>query len=138
MTLRRRSRRRCTGQGGSVSVFVVVMVPALLAAAGLVLDGGRQLEARRSAHGAAQAAARAAVHGSDDEVIQGVIDPDQALDRAQAELAHHGASGSAQLIDGMIVVTVTASVDYLILPGGRSITETATADPQEGVHGAGS
>lgn len=133
-----RTRKRCARESGSVSVFVVVMVPALLAAAGLVLDGGRQLEARRSAHGAAQAAARAALQGSDDEVIRGVIDPDQALGRAQAELARQGASGSAQLVDGVVVVTVTASVDYLILPGGKSITETAIADPEEGVHGAGS
>jgi Flp pilus assembly protein TadG len=131
-------RTRGAGQRGSVSVFVVVMIPALLAAAGLVLDGGRQLEARRSAHGAAQAAARAAVQGSDDEVIQGVIDPDRALGRAQAELALQGASGSAQLVDGVVVVTVTSNVDYLILPGGKSITETATADPEEGVNGAGS
>jgi Flp pilus assembly protein TadG len=134
MTVRRRTR--CTGQRGSVSVFVVVMVPALLAGAGLVLDGGRQLEARRSAHGAAQAAARAAAQGSDDEVIGGAIDPDLALARAQAELALHGASGSAALVDGRIVVTVTASVDYLVLPGGKSITETATADPQAGIEGS--
>ena len=124
MTSRRGARG--AGQRGSVSVFVVVMIPALLAAAGLLLDGGRQLEARRSAHGAAQAAARAAVQGSDDEVIQGMIDPDQALGRALAELAIHGASGSAQVVDGVVVVTVTTRVDYLILPGGRFITETAT------------
>lgn len=134
-----RSRtRRAHGDRGSVSVFVVVMVPALLAAAGLVLDGGRQLEARRSAHGAAQAAARAAVQGTDDEVIQGVIDPDEALARAHDELASHGASGSATLVDGMIVVTVTDTVDYVILPGGASITESATADPHAGIHGSGS
>lgn len=131
-------RRRCAGQRGSVSVFVVVMVPALLAAAGLVLDGGRQLEARRSAHGAAQAAARAAVQGSDDELLKGVIDPDQALGRAQAELARHGASGSATLVGDTIVVTVTASVDYLILPGGKSVSETATAVPEQGSTGGGS
>jgi Flp pilus assembly protein TadG len=119
-----------------VSLFVVIMVPALLAAAGLVLDGGRQLEARRSAHGAAQSAARAAAQGSDDEVISGAIDPGLAIARAQAELALHGASGSATLVDGRIVVTVTASVDYLILPGGKSITETATAEPQDGIEGS--
>jgi hypothetical protein len=42
------------------------------------------------------------------------------------------------LVDGVVVVTVNATVDYLILPGGKSITETATADPQAGVHGSGS
>ena len=129
--------RNHVGDRGSVSVFVVVMVPALLAAAGLVLDGGRQLDARRNAQGAARAAARAAVQGSDGEVIAGQIDPDQAIGRAQAELGLQGASGSAQLVDGVVVVTVNATVDHLILPGGSSITETASADPHEGVHGSG-
>ena len=34
-----------------MSLLVVIMVPALLFAAGLVLDGGRQLQARRDATG---------------------------------------------------------------------------------------
>ena len=49
--------RRTHGERGSVSLLVVIMVPALLMAAGLVLDGGRQLQARR------ETAAAAAVGG---------------------------------------------------------------------------
>ena len=41
--------RRAAGARGSVSLLVVIMLPALLVAAGLVLDGGRQLQARREA-----------------------------------------------------------------------------------------
>ena len=53
-------RRRLRGSRGSVSLLVVIMLPALLMAAGLVLDGGRQLQVRRDASAAAAAAARAA------------------------------------------------------------------------------
>jgi Flp pilus assembly protein TadG len=127
------NERRGRGDRGSVSVFVVVMVPALLAAAGLVLDGGRQLQARRDAQGAAQAAARAALQPSEDEALHDEIDADQAIGRAHAELARHGASGSATLDGDTLVVTVVADVDYLILPGGASVSESADAVLQEGI-----
>jgi Flp pilus assembly protein TadG len=118
---------------GSVSLFVVIMVPALIAAAGLVLDGGRQLEARRAAHGAAEAAARAAVQLTDDELLAGELDVDAAISRAEAELAAQGASGSVAAVGGSIVVTVQQAVDYAILPGGSTISESATATPRTGV-----
>jgi len=59
--------RRTHGERGNVSLLVVIMLPALLMAAGLVLDGGRQLQVRREANGAALAAARAAVQLSPQE-----------------------------------------------------------------------
>lgn len=129
-------RTRCRGARGSVSVLVVVMIPALLIAAGLVLDGGRQLQARRAAQGAAQAAARAGIQGDDDEVLRGELDPDRVLGRAQAELGRRGASGTASIVGGAVVVTVDAAVDYLILPGGASVSETASAVPEEGITGS--
>ena len=57
----------CASERGSVSLLVVIMVPALLMAAGLVLDGGRQLQARREATAAAAAAARAAAQMTEQE-----------------------------------------------------------------------
>lgn len=116
-----------------MSLLVVIMLPALVFAAGLVLDGGRQLQARRTAQSAAQSAARAAVQGSDEEMLAGRLDPDRALARAQAELARRGASGSASLLDGAVVVTVEDHVDYAILPGGAAVSETATAVAHEGI-----
>lgn len=123
---------------GSISVLAVVMVPALLAAAGLVLDGGRQLEVRRQAQGAAQAAARAAVQPTSEEVLSGRLDAHRAAARAHAELAREGMSGTVDVIGDEVVVTVTASVDYVLLPGGASISETASAVPRHGVEGSGS
>jgi len=37
-------------------------------------------------------------------------------------------------IDGQrVTVTVTASVDYLILPGGRSVSTSSASSPADGV-----
>ena len=67
--------RRARGDRGSVSLLVVIMVPALLMAAGLVLDGGRQLQARRETAAAAAAAARAAAQMTEQEVYGRRLDP---------------------------------------------------------------
>ena len=69
------SAGRARGEHGNVSLLVVIMLPALLFAAGLVLDGGRQLQARRDANGAAAAAARAAVQLSGREAYARRLDP---------------------------------------------------------------
>ena len=127
--------RRTRGESGSVSLLVVIMVPALLIAAGLVLDGGRQLEARREARGAAQAAAHAAVQQSGDELLGAGIDLDAAIGRAEAALAAQGAVGSVAVVGGAVVVTVSRAVDFLVLPGGVTVTEQASAAAVVGVEG---
>ena len=81
---------RLRGTRGSVSLLVVIMVPALLMAAGLVLDGGRQLQVRRDASAAAAAAARAATQLSEQEVFGVGLDRGLATQRAAAELAAPG------------------------------------------------
>ena len=125
--------RRTGGERGSVSLLVVIMLPALLMAAGLVLDGGRQLQARREANGAAIAAARAAVQLTPQEAFARRLDAGLATGRANAELGRQRASGSV-IFDGQAVtVTVTASVDFLILPGGRTVSGSSTAVPEQGV-----
>ena len=52
--------RRATGDQGQVTAFAVVLIVALFALAGLVLDGGRYFTAQRDARNTAAAAARAA------------------------------------------------------------------------------
>jgi Flp pilus assembly protein TadG len=126
--------RRCAGQRGSVALFVVMLLPALLLASGLVLDGGRQLQARRDSHGAASAAARAAVQVSVGEARVG-IDPAAATARAQRVLAGMGLSGEVTVDAGAVTVTVTEVVDNLILPGSRTVTGSASARPAQGVQG---
>ncbi len=132
-----RSPRRLRGERGSVSLLVVILAPALLMAAGLVLDGGRQLQARRDAAGAAAAAARAATELSAPELYAGHVDPGLARRRAAAELGLQGVTGSVSVAGGVVTVTVDEDVDYLILPGSRTISSTSSASPQQGVNAAG-
>lgn len=124
---------RLRSEAGSVSLLVVIMMPALLAAGGLVLDGGRQLQARREANAAATAAARAATQLSMDEVFARRLDHGLARSRAQAELGRQGASGAVSVAGQSVTVTVQATVDYLLLPGSGAVTESSTSDPSEGV-----
>ncbi len=118
---------------GSVSLLVVLLLPALLMAGGLVLDGGRQLQARRDANAAATAASRAATQLSVDEVYARRLDAGLARGRAHAELARHGAAGAVSVAGQSVTVTVRASVDYLLLPGVGEVSESSTSDPSEGV-----
>jgi Flp pilus assembly protein TadG len=129
--------RRLRGERGSVSLLVVIMVPALLMAAGLVLDGGRQLQTRRDASGAAAAAARAGVDMTEAELYAGRVDPSLANARAAAELGAQGMTGSVAVDGVTVTVTVSERVDYLILPGGRTVSSSSTADAQRGVLAAG-
>jgi len=125
--------RRLRGSHGSVSLLVVIMLPALLMAAGLVLDGGRQLQARRDAGAAAAAAARAAIQLSEQELYAKGLDAGLAGERARVELEAQGASGTVAIDGQTVVVTVTADVDFLILPGGRSVSTSSSSTALDGV-----
>jgi Flp pilus assembly protein TadG len=126
-------RRRVRGDAGSVSLLVVVLVPALLMAGGLVLDGGRQLQARREATAVAAAAARAAAQMSEQEAYAKVLDHRLATARGQAQLAALGHIGRVAVEPRLVTVTVDARVDYLILPGSRTVTSSSASGPLEGV-----
>jgi len=112
---------------------VVILLPAFLTAGGLVLDGGRQVQARREANAAATAAARAATQLTTAEIYAQRLDGGLASGRAQGELGRHDANGSVSISGQSVTVTVRASVDYLLLPGSGSVTESSTSDPSEGV-----
>ncbi len=53
--------------------------------------------------------------------------------RATVELANQGMAGSVVVAGQSVSVTVTATVDHLILPGSRSVSSTSTATPVGGV-----
>lgn len=128
------NHRRHRDDRGYVSLFIVMMIPVVLVAAGLVLDGGRQLQARRDANGAAQAAARAAVQMTSSELYAKALNPNLAVGRGQAELSRQGHGGAVSVSAGEVTVTVTATVDHLILPGSASVTGTATSNASTGVN----
>jgi Flp pilus assembly protein TadG len=127
---------RMRGERGSVSLLIVLLVPAMLMAAGLVLDGGRQLQTRRDAAAAAAAAARAAVELSEQELYGHRLDGSMARGRAASELVAQGATGSVEVRGTEVTVTVTEAVDYLILPGSKTVSSTASAIALQGVTAA--
>ena len=123
---------RCRPDDGQVTAFVVVVFSALVVLAGLVIDGGYTLAARRRAINEAQAAARAgaqavsveSVRADADEVR---VDPDRAVAAAEAYLAETGHRGSVSVGEGNEVrVTVSIDQPMLILAGLGSLTVTGS------------
>ena len=46
-------------------------------------------------------------------------------------------AGSVLVTGDIVTVTVSADVDYLILPGSRTVSSSSSADAQQGVQAAG-
>jgi hypothetical protein len=91
---------------GSVTAFVVIMTSALLAMAGLVIDGGYALAAHRRAFNEAEAAARAGAQAVDLDTLRAtgdvVLDAGEAERHALEYLAALDRSGSV-VVDGDVV-----------------------------------
>jgi Flp pilus assembly protein TadG len=119
---------------GSLTLMLAVLMVALLALAGLVIDGGRKLEENAAAYAIAQEAARAGA----DEVDRSVayqsgtfrVDAGQAVAAARAYLTRAGYDGSVRM-DGAdevrATVTVTEPTLVLSIIGVDSISSTRTA-----------
>ena len=126
---------------GRVTAFVVVLTTALLAVAGLTLDGGRALAAKVEALGRAESAARAGADAIDLATYRAtgriVLVPDRAATAARAYLAVLGADGQVVVEGDQVTVTVTATTptQLLGLVGVRDLTvhATGTAHPRHGV-----
>ena len=129
----RRWSRRCRGDQGVVTAFVVIFAVALVFVTGLVLDGGRILASKREANNLAESAARAGAQAiSDDAVRSGnavILDGPAAQDAACAFLGRAGqpcGGGTAVRTEGNeVTVTVRSSVNLLLLPVG---TQTFSVD----------
>lgn len=128
-------------ENGRVTAFVVVLVAAVIAFSGLVLDGGLALAGKIRAIGEAQEAARAGAQAIDLSVYRSSgalrLVPAQATILAHQYLAAAGHSGTVSIADNTVNVTVTVSqpTQLLGLIGIGSITATATgqAQPQRGI-----
>ncbi len=131
---------RVARDDGQVTAFVVVLVVAFLALAGLVLDGGRYYAAQREARNVAAAAARAGAQGVSEDALRSAdptvtLDPTAAYQRATAFLNDAGATGTVEVGTTTVTVTVTRTVSPLLLGavgvGDRTLhaTETAEATP---------
>jgi Flp pilus assembly protein TadG len=122
------------GERGSLTLMLAALMVALLALAGLVIDGGRKLNESSRAYAIAEEAARAGAGMVDRSVAyrSGAfnVDEAQALAAARAYLADAGYTGSVRP-DGTqrirVSVTVTQPTLVLSLIGMDSMTSTSSA-----------
>ncbi|MFD8416896.1 pilus assembly protein TadG-related protein [Streptomyces sp. NPDC059650] len=133
--LARRIRRALRDDRGSMSLFALVTIVALLAVAALVIDGGGKLRARTHAEGVAHEAARAggqAVDAGKAIAGRGVsVDRNQAVAAARTYLSRAGVTGSVSVSEdgGSLQVTVSESYHPLFLGGGSwSVTGHGSAN----------
>ena len=126
---------------GRVAAFVVTLVVAILALAGLTLDGGLALASKVQANDEAQSAARAGAQAIDLAAYRatGVVhlSPATAVTDAQHYLAGIGATGTVSVAGDTVTVTVTAvrHTQLLQLVGITVLTVhgQASAHPQRGI-----
>lgn len=129
---------------GQVTPFVVLLTVALLLCAGLVVDGGRILTARREAADVAGGAARAGAQAvSVDELRASgrqVLDPGQARAEAEAYLAQAGRTGDVEVSGDTVRVTVRETTSMVILGIAglvdRTVSGTGVARTVRGVRSA--
>ena len=132
------ARPESNSDRGSVMPMTVILIAVLMVGAWSLVSASQQWSARREAHAAAAAAARAGAQGDPNQLRAGlVIDPDAATGRAQAILASTGYTGIVT-VDGLTVtVTVDVPVDYAFPSAGfpSSVSGSASAVVQRGVNG---
>lgn len=143
----RARRLRRDGDRGAASAFVVAISVALLLVGGLVVDGGRTLNARAAAADDAEQAARAGADRIDEATLRAsglvVVDRVAAGRAASDYCATRGYGGGrcdVQIAGNAVTVTTTTTVRAAILsivPGLGSFTvdASATAEPVQGIDG---
>jgi Flp pilus assembly protein TadG len=134
-------------ESGSLTLMLVVLLVALLALAGLVLDGGAKLNAASTAAAVAQEAARAGAGQVSQPTAYSsgsfVISQAAAINAARHYLATAGYRGTVQVTGPRtirVTVTIRQPTKVLSLIGISSftVTESATATLVAGVTGPGS
>ena len=115
---------------GQVTPFVTLLVVALLLCAGLVVDGGRILAARRQADDLAGSAARAGAQAVSLDELRAtnrqVLDPARARAEAEAYLAQAGTTGEVEVVGDTVRVTVRRTTPMVILGIAGVIDKTVT------------
>jgi len=129
---------------GSVTVFVTIISVALIFMAGLVVDGGQILNARRQANNIAESAARAGTQQLDETTARRdgtiILDQTAARRRAHTYLTATGHTGTVTTTANTVTVTVRLVQPLLILGigglGDVTVTGTGTATPIRGINQA--
>jgi hypothetical protein len=146
MLARAAIRARADRERGSLTLVLAALFTALLALAGLVIDGGAKLDEAQNAAALAQEAARAGAGQVNQQAAHAsgrfVVDQAAAVSAARQFLAVAGAHGTVRAAGptGISVsVTLTEPTTVLSLIGIRTISGSgsATASLITGVTGAG-
>lgn len=145
--MRHRSASTSDGDRGSLTLMLAVLMVALLALGGLVIDGGRKLNEAENAYAIAQEAARAGAGRVNTSVAYGSgvfrVDQAQAIAAAAEYLASTGHQGTVSAVGTdriRVSVTITEHTNVLSLIGIDTMTSTGTAVASlvSGVTGPGS
>jgi hypothetical protein len=131
---------------GTVTAFVVCFTLALIAVAGLVIDGGSVLAARQEAFEQADAAARAGAQAVDIGALRRgdpvTLNPSVARRLAEKQLSTAGATGSVEVLGDTITVTVTRVQGLSILGAfgvsPMTVRASGSAQPEDGLTAGGS
>lgn len=123
---------------GSVMPMATILVAFLMLGCWALISASQQWSGRREAHAVAASAARAGAQGDFDSIRIGqILDHNAAVARAQAIITASGYTGSVQVEDVLVVVTVTVGIDYSFPAPGfpSSVTGSSTAEATAGVTG---
>jgi Flp pilus assembly protein TadG len=105
-------------QEGSISAFVVVMLVALFALLGLVLDGGRAMSAQQAAQDEAEQAARAGAGALSVDALrsgQVALNQQAAITSAEAFTVSAGHPGTATVTNGVVTVAIAYRMPTTVL-----------------------
>lgn len=112
----RSTEHGCDERGQSISLFVLVIMGALIMTAGLVIDGGQKVAATSRAESAAAGASRAAGNAAATQQLGGADPASAAVLAAKGYLAGQpGVEGTVSISNGIIVVTTTANEPTILL-----------------------
>ncbi|WP_091177771.1 pilus assembly protein TadG-related protein [Microlunatus flavus] len=113
-----------------MSVFVLAILAALVATAGLVIDGGQKVTAASQAEAAADGAARAAANAAATQRLAGRDGAGAGVLAAKAYLAGQpNVKGSVRLAGGVVRVDASATAPTIFLSaiGVGEVTGTGSA-----------
>ena len=103
-------------RGQSISLFVLVIMSALIMTTGLVIDGGQKITATSRAESAAAGASRAAGNAAGTQQLGGEDPAVAAVLAAKAYLAGEpGVQGTVSIANGVVVVTTNAQEPTIFL-----------------------
>jgi hypothetical protein len=103
-------------RGQSISLFVLVIMGALIMTTGLVIDGGQKITATSRAESAAAGASRAAGNAAATQQLGGADPASAAVLAAKAYLAGQpGVEGTVSISNGVITITTGADVPTIFL-----------------------